>query len=159
MTSSRWPSITSLPSSSEAMDGLAELYGLLQEEDMWAGLWTKKAKYPETNIAICYEQQGFYEQAQGAYELAMSKYRTDVATKPAPGSVMQEVRVWEEHWIRCSKELNQWETMLEYSSSSSINSPSLMTEAAWRVPGQWVVMKETLQQVEKAVSIDEGDIS
>ena len=77
------------------MDGLAELYGLLQEEDMWAGLWTKKAKYPETNIAICYEQQGFYEQAQGAYELAMSKYRTDVATKPAPGSVMQEVRVWE----------------------------------------------------------------
>ena len=152
------PSSSTSPSSSEAMDGLAELYGLLQEEDMWAGLWTKKAKYPETNIAICYEQQGFYEQAQGAYELAMSKYRADVATKPAPGSVMQEVRVWEEHWIRCSKELNQWETLLEYGSSSSINSPSLMAEAAWRVAGQWGVMKEALQQVGQAVSTDQGDI-
>lgn len=154
------------PSSSEAMEGLAELYSLLQEEDMWAGLWTKKAKYGETNIAICYEQQGFYEQAQGAYELAMSKYRGDVASKPAATSTMQEVRLWEDHWIRCSKELNQWETLLEYGSNSSINNPSLMVEAAWRVAAtctvhptamckcptqmQWGVMKEALQQVETA---------
>merc|ERR1719340_74765 len=117
---------------------------------MWAGLWTKKGKYAETNIAICYEQQGFYEQAQGAYELAMSKYRTDVASKPAPTTVMQEVKLWEDHWIRCSKELNQWETLLEYGSSSNISNPSLVVEAAWRVPNSWGVMKEALQQVEQA---------
>ena len=46
------------------MDALSELYSLLREEDMWAGLWQKKAKYAETNIAIAYEQQGFYEQSQ-----------------------------------------------------------------------------------------------
>ena len=54
----------SLKPHQEAMDALSELYSLLREEDMWAGLWQKKAKYPETNIAIAYEQQGFYEQSQ-----------------------------------------------------------------------------------------------
>ena len=75
----------------EAMDGLSELYYMLLEEDMWSGLWTRKAKYAETNIAIAYEQQGYFEQAQGAYELAMSKYRADVTAKPAPSTLMQEV--------------------------------------------------------------------
>ena len=28
----------------EAMDELSEMYSLLKEEDMWAGLWHKKAK-------------------------------------------------------------------------------------------------------------------
>jgi transformation/transcription domain-associated protein len=101
----------------EAMDGLSELYYLLLEEDMWAGLWNRKAKYAETTIAIAYEQQGYFEQAQGAYELAMSKYRADVTSKPAASTLMQEVKLWEEHWLRCSKELNQWETLLEYGNS------------------------------------------
>ena len=131
----------------EAMDGLSELYYLLHEEDMWAGLWIKKAKYNETNIAIAYEQQGFFEQAQGAYELAMSKFRSDVNSKPASTTVMQEVKLWEEHWLRCSKELNQWETLLEYGNSAGINHPALIVESAWRVPNQWSTMKEALQQV------------
>ena len=54
------------------MDALSELYSLLREEDMWAGLWQKKAKYAETNIAIAYEQQGFYEQSQVGYESEFS---------------------------------------------------------------------------------------
>lgn len=95
--------IVQLTAAQEAMEGLSDLYYALREEDMWAGLWTKKAKYNETNIAIAYEQQGFFEQAQGAYELAMSKYRTDVAVRPAHTTVMQEVKLWEDHWIRCSK--------------------------------------------------------
>lgn len=40
------------------------MYELLQEEDMWSGLWQKHARYRETNVAIAYEQQGFFEQAQ-----------------------------------------------------------------------------------------------
>ena len=133
----------------EAMDGLSELYYQLHEEDMWAGLWSKKAKYNETNIAICYEQQGFFEQAQGAYELAMSKYRSDVTNKPVPSSAIQEVKLWEDHWLRCSKDLNQWETLMEYGGSNNINNPALIVESAWRVSGQWATMKEALQQVEQ----------
>lgn len=31
---------------------------------MWSGLWQKHARYRETTVAIAYEQQGFFEQAQ-----------------------------------------------------------------------------------------------
>lgn len=48
--------------SQEILDSLAELYSLLQEEDMWAGLWQKRCKYSETATAIAYEQHGFFEQ-------------------------------------------------------------------------------------------------
>lgn len=46
----------------EILDSLAELYSLLQEEDMWAGLWQKRCKFSETATAIAYEQHGFFEQ-------------------------------------------------------------------------------------------------
>lgn len=52
----------------EALDSLCELYSLLKEEDMFAGLWQKRAKFADTNIALAYEQHGFFEQAQNAYE-------------------------------------------------------------------------------------------
>ena len=80
-------------SKQEAMDALSEMYSLLKEEDMWAGLWQKKAKYNETNIAISYEQQGYFEQAQGAYELAMSKFRNDYSSTPSPVNIQQEVSI------------------------------------------------------------------
>lgn len=48
----------------EVLDSLSDMYELLQEEDMWSGLWQKHARYRETNVAIAYEQQGFFEQAQ-----------------------------------------------------------------------------------------------
>lgn len=52
------------PSLQEILDSLAELYSLLQEEDMWAGLWQKRCKFPETATAIAYEQHGFFEQVR-----------------------------------------------------------------------------------------------
>lgn len=55
------------------MDALAEMYSLLNEEDMWAGLWQQRCRYPETATAIAYETQGFYEQAQSAYEMVKEK--------------------------------------------------------------------------------------
>ena len=57
------------------MDALAEMYSLLNEEDMWAGLWQQRCRYPETTTAIAYETQGFYEQAQSAYEMVKEKWR------------------------------------------------------------------------------------
>lgn len=52
----------------ETLDALCDLYSLLKEDDMWAGLWQKRSKFSETNTAIAYEQHGFFEQAQGSYE-------------------------------------------------------------------------------------------
>lgn len=82
------------------MDSLSDMYSLLCEEDMWSGLWQKHARYKETNTAIAYEQQGFFEHAQGAYEVAMNKVRSDYANTPSPGFLQAEMKLWEEHWIR-----------------------------------------------------------
>ncbi len=46
----------------------------------------------ETNIAIAYEQQGYFEQAQGAYELAMTKFRNDYNGQASPIGVQQVSR-------------------------------------------------------------------
>lgn len=47
---------------------------------------------------------------------------------------------------RCSKELNQWDLMLEYANSKGNTNPHLVLESAWRVPN-WALMKDALSQV------------
>ena len=104
-------------------------------------------RYAETSIAIAYEQQGYFEQAQGAYELAMTKFRNDHANGGCATALQQEVKLWESGWVRSSKELNQWEILLDYGNAKGPGaSPQLVLESSWRGPN-WHLMKESLQQV------------
>ncbi|XP_032430561.1 transformation/transcription domain-associated protein isoform X1 [Xiphophorus hellerii] len=135
------------PPQQEILDSLAELYSLLQEEDMWAGLWQKRCKFPETATAIAYEQHGFFEQAQESYEKAMEKARKEHERSNVSPAIFPEYQLWEDHWIRCSKELNQWEPLTEYGQSKGHCNPYLVLECAWRV-SNWSAMKEALVQVE-----------
>uniref|UniRef100_W5MQE4 Transformation/transcription domain-associated protein n=1 Tax=Lepisosteus oculatus TaxID=7918 RepID=W5MQE4_LEPOC len=135
------------PPQQEILDSLAELYSLLQEEDMWAGLWQKRCKFPETSTAIAYEQHGFFEQAQESYEKAMEKARKEHERNNASPAIFPEYQLWEDHWVRCSKELNQWEVLTEYGQSKGHTNPYLVLECAWRV-SNWAAMKEALVQVE-----------
>lgn len=84
----------------EIMDALSDLYASLKEEDLWAGLWQRRAKYTETNIGIAFANQGYYEKAQAAFELAMTKARADYEEDACPSSVFPEFKLWEEQWIR-----------------------------------------------------------
>uniref|UniRef100_A0AAY5EIW4 Transformation/transcription domain-associated protein n=1 Tax=Electrophorus electricus TaxID=8005 RepID=A0AAY5EIW4_ELEEL len=135
------------PPQQEILDSLAEIYSLLQEEDMWAGLWLKRCKFPETSTAIAYEQHGFFEQAQETYEKAMEKARKEHERSNMSPAIFPEYQLWEDHWIRCSKELNQWEPLTEYGQSKGHSNPYLVLECAWRV-SNWAAMKEALVQVE-----------
>ncbi|KAM4023906.1 transformation/transcription domain-associated protein [Anomaloglossus baeobatrachus] len=135
------------PPQQEILDSLAELYSLLQEEDMWAGLWQKRCKFPETATAIAYEQHGFFEQAQETYEKAMEKAKKEHERSNASPAVFPEYQLWEDHWIRCSKELNQWESLTDYGQSKGHINPYLVLECSWRV-SNWTAMKEALVQVE-----------
>ncbi|KAK3559009.1 hypothetical protein QTP86_000016 [Hemibagrus guttatus] len=135
------------PPQQEILDSLAELYSLLQEEDMWAGLWQKRCKFPETSTAIAYEQHGFFEQAQESYEKAMEKARKEHERTNTSPAIFPEYQLWEDHWLRCSKELNQWEALTEYGQSKGHTNPYLVLECAWRV-SNWAAMKEALVQVE-----------
>ena len=61
----------------DCLTAIGQIYELLREEDYWAGIWQQQAQIEETKMGIAYEQQGFFEQAKGAYELAMSKARNE----------------------------------------------------------------------------------
>ncbi|XP_033222256.1 transformation/transcription domain-associated protein [Belonocnema kinseyi] len=132
----------------EVLDSLSDMYSLLCEEDMWSGLWQKHAHYKETLQATALEQQGFFEQAQGAYDLAMTKFKQDYVSTPAPFKMQREAILWEQHWIRCTKELNQWDLLLEYGTKKNERNPFLILESSWRIPN-WPLMKEALTQVEQ----------
>ena len=84
----------------ETLDALCDLYALLREEDMLAGIWKKRGKFSDNNVALAYEQHGFFEQAQQAYEQVMTKARADHNTGPASPAVLPEYRLWEERWVR-----------------------------------------------------------
>ncbi|XP_030041101.2 transcription-associated protein 1 isoform X2 [Manduca sexta] len=131
----------------EILDSLSDMYELLQEEDMWSGLWQKHARYRDTNVAIAYEQQGFFEQAQAAYDVAMAKLKQDYAANPASYNMHKECTLWTQHWLKCAKELNQWDSLLELGLSRSGRDPFLILESSWRNPN-WSTMKEALAEVE-----------
>lgn len=130
------------------LDPLSQMYAALHEEDLWAGLWQKYAKYQETNAAIAYEQMGFFEEAQGMYDLAMTKFKQEISNGPAPSDMNNEILLWENHWIRCAKELNQWDILLDYGQSTKEKNTFLIMDSAWRVP-DWNLMKQALIKVEQ----------
>ncbi|KAF7489783.1 Transformation/transcription domain-associated protein [Sarcoptes scabiei] len=144
---SELPSSLSQPYYHECLSALADICETLKESDYWSGIWCKKAQYKETLMAIAYEQQGYFEQAKGAYELAMSKASNDYSTAPSPPWLKEEFTLWEQHWIRCSKELNQWDFLLEYATNRESLNPLLILESAWRIP-DWNAMAQGLILVE-----------
>lgn len=132
----------------EAIEAISDILEMLREDDMWSGLWQKKAHYEETQNAVLCEQQGLFAQAQEYYESAMNRQRREFDnTYILKPGMKSENRVWEKHWIRCTKELNQWDSLLDYGSSKACTNPMLVLESAWRVPN-WAMMKEALCLVE-----------
>ena len=123
------------------------MYELLSEDDMAAGLWQRKAMFQETGPALSYEQQGLFELAQTSYEAVMSKARDQSNSGRLDPRLLAEYQLWENRWIRCAKELGQWDILIEFGESKAQNNPFIVLESAWRIP-DWQVMKESLTQVE-----------
>lgn len=133
----------------EAVESISDILELLREEDLWCGLWQNRSHYEETKNAVLCEQQGLFAQAQEYYEAAMNRQREEFDnTFTLKSGMKSENRVREKHWIRCTKELNQWDSLLEYGSSKACTNPMLVLESAWRVPN-WSMMKEALSLVEE----------
>lgn len=132
---------------------LANLYETLNEEDYWSGVWQKHAHYKETLIGIAYEQQGFFEEAKSSFELVMSKARNDYSNQPASFSMNDELCLWERHWIRCSKELNQWDFLLDYGTTNDLPNWMLVLESAWRIP-DWDKMSKAIMAMETNMPSD-----
>ncbi|KAH8272038.1 hypothetical protein KR018_007399 [Drosophila ironensis] len=144
-----------IQNSNNIFDALSNMYSAMHEEDLWAGLWLKFANYPETNIAVSYEQMGFFEEAQGAYDLAMTKYKLDLNNGLVNKNINSELLLWENHWIRCAKELNQWDILLDYAQTSKEKNMFLILESSWRVP-DWNLMKTALSKTEQCYMKHQG---
>lgn len=124
-------------------DALLELYVNLQEEDMFHGLWRRKAKYTETNIALSYEQIGLWDKAQQLYEVAQVKARSGAL--PYSES---EYALWEDNWILCAEKLQHWDILTELAKHEGFT--DLLLECGWRV-ADWNSDREALEQSVKSV--------
>ncbi|KAF8309342.1 hypothetical protein DL93DRAFT_2085770 [Clavulina sp. PMI_390] len=127
-----------------ALDALAELYAELSEDDLFYGLWRRRAIYPETNIALSFEQCGLWQDAQLAYENAQLRARSG----GAPFNE-QEYCLWEDHWIRTSQKLQQWETLSELATQEGHH--DLVLECSWRLL-DWEKERETVERSLSAVA-------
>lgn len=137
------PVIEGSKTSQSNLDALAEMYAGLQEDDMFYGLWRRRAKYSETNTAVSYEQCGLWNRAMQMYESAQIKARSGAL----PYSEA-EYALWEDHWILCAQKLQHWEILTELAKHESFT--DLLLECGWRV-ADWTADKEPLEQSIKTV--------
>lgn len=124
-------------------DALLELYVNLQEDDMFYGLWRRRAKYTETNIALSYEQVGLWDKAQQLYEVAQVKARSGVLLYSE-----SEYALWEDNWILCAEKLQNWDILTELAKHEGFT--DLLLECGWRV-ADWNTDREALEQSVKSV--------
>jgi transformation/transcription domain-associated protein len=131
----------------ESFSSLSQLYLALKEDDYRTGIWYKKAIHENTKIAFMYEQQGLFYQAQKVYEEIISKsvdiYLND-SNSSNPDELL-EYNLWEERWVRCCKELNQWNELSEYATTKD-NDINLCLECALKqqAPNHWQLVKSLL---------------
>ncbi|KAI0650812.1 atypical/PIKK/TRRAP protein kinase [Trametes meyenii] len=111
-------------------DSLAELYAELAEEDVFYGLWRRRALYGETNTAVAFEQAGMWEQASNMYELAQNRTRSG-----ALAFSEAEFCLWEDHWILSAEKLQHWDILVELGKQEQ--NFDLVLESAWRTK-DWV---------------------
>lgn len=119
------------------LDALTETYAALSEDDMFYGLWRVRCKYPETNAAISYEQNGMWDKAQQLYEQAQVKARSGTVPFLEP-----EYTLWEDHWILCAQKLQQWDVLTDLAKQEGYS--DLLLECAWRI-SDWTSDREPLE--------------
>ncbi|EEC01899.1 transformation/transcription domain-associated protein, putative, partial [Ixodes scapularis] len=88
-------------------------------------------------------QKDCHPNAIGTFVEALSQCTPPVPIKPA---LVKELLSHEELLSpRCSKELNQWDLLLDYGSSKNCANPHLVLESAWRAAQQIMELQEAAQ--------------
>jgi transformation/transcription domain-associated protein len=141
---------TSSEISTDVIGSISKMYSMLNEEDLYAGLWQKYAKYSDTKVALFYEQMGYFEEAQSSYESAMSKFKHDVNNSSSM-TIKNEVELWENHWIKCTKELNEWSILSNYALTNRDKYAFLLVECAWK-QSDINLMRQTFIRAEQLFS-------
>lgn len=119
-------------------DALAELYAELSEADLFYGLWRRRCIFAESNAALALEQIGMSVDAQLTYESAQSRGST--SDLPLSES---EYRLWDDHWVLCALQLQQWDILTDLAKLEGNEDLSL--ECAWRL-SDWSTERDSLEK-------------
>ncbi|KAK6924485.1 PIK-related kinase, FAT, partial [Dillenia turbinata] len=131
-------------------ESLAELYRLLNEEDMRCGLWKKRSVTAETRAGLSLLQHGYWQRAQSLFYQAMVKATQGTYNNTVPKS---EMCLWEEQWIYCASQLSQWEVLADF--GKMIENYEILLDCLWKI-SDWVYMKDNVipkAQVEETTKL------
>ncbi|XP_050292389.1 uncharacterized protein LOC126733218 isoform X1 [Quercus robur] len=117
-------------------ESLAELYRLLNEEDMRCGLWKKRSITAETRAGISLVQHGYWQRAQSLFYQAMVKATQGTYNNTVPKA---EMCLWEEQWLSCASQLSQWDALVDF--GKSIENYEILLDSLWKLP-DWAYMKD-----------------
>uniref|UniRef100_A0A1I7TFD1 Non-specific serine/threonine protein kinase n=1 Tax=Caenorhabditis tropicalis TaxID=1561998 RepID=A0A1I7TFD1_9PELO len=147
----------SLVSDMQTLESLGALYQDILEFDQFAGIWERRAVFPETVRAMSAIQLGDMESAATLLEQAMSK--THDALAPAVGTsnsssmekhvspfIDKEYDHWMDMYISSCSELLQWQTVAEVCNSKDMQHVQGLITAASHIP-DWAVVEECKNQI------------
>ncbi|XP_042382892.1 transcription-associated protein 1-like [Zingiber officinale] len=119
-------------------ESLAELYRLLNEEDMRCGLWKRRSITSETRAGLSLVQHGYWQRAQNLFHQAMIKATQGTYNNTVPKA---EMCLWEEQWLYCASQLSQWDALADF--GKSIENYEILLDCLWKVP-DWTYLKESV---------------
>ena len=135
----------------ESMNSLSELYEHLNEDDYNISLWLHRQLSPNVKLlvshALQYEQIGLFSHAIDYYTQSIKLLENDTTLSNNRFLQLDEYSFLEQHWIKCTKELNQWDTLMSYCKQQSNRDHLLCLDCTWKA-GNWPLMKETLGQLD-----------
>ncbi|XP_043814591.1 transformation/transcription domain-associated protein isoform X2 [Manihot esculenta] len=117
-------------------ESLAELYRLLNEEDMRCGLWKKRSITAETRAGLSLVQHGYWQRAQSLFYQAMVKATQGTYNNTVPKA---EMCLWEEQWLYCASQLSQWDALVDF--GKSVENYEILLDTLWKLP-DWTYMKD-----------------
>ncbi|XP_051127175.1 transcription-associated protein 1-like isoform X2 [Andrographis paniculata] len=123
-------------------ESLAELYRLLNEEDMRCGLWMKRSVTAETRAGLSLVQHGYWQRAQSLFYQAMVKATQGTYNNTVPKA---EMCLWEEQWLHCATQLSQWDALADF--GKLVNNYEILLDSLWKQP-DWTCLKD--QVISKA---------
>ncbi|XP_074572437.1 uncharacterized protein LOC141828947 isoform X1 [Curcuma longa] len=127
-----------LMNEAKCSESLAELYRLLNEEDMRCGLWKRRSITSETRAGLSLVQHGYWQRAQNLFHQAMIKATQGTYNNIVPKA---EMCLWEEQWLSCANQLSQWDALADF--GKSIENYEILLDCLWKVP-DWTYLKESV---------------
>eukprot|EP00457_Paulinella_chromatophora_P000070 gb/GEZN01000070.1/.p1 GENE.gb/GEZN01000070.1/~~gb/GEZN01000070.1/.p1 ORF type:complete len:2436 (+),score=418.65 gb/GEZN01000070.1/:121-7308(+) len=138
---------------SNPFTALSLLYRDLQENDIRHGLRLTRLRSQHSRAALAFERFGAWDKAQDMFFEAQKTLALGAHVPGVREVGVEEATLWDEEWVECAKQLNQWKILGELAKEEmhgGVGHPELQLQASWR-GGDWALLKD-LSSKEKSRS-------